>query len=262
MKAWHMNGAGNDFVVLDARGKNPDFATLAKKLCAQTGADGFMALDTSKKADFRLHFYNSDGSRGEMCGNGSRCICRFAYENGIVTKDEMVIETDAGLVPGRRLSESQYEVQLNSPTIVDLQRKYHTAYVELGHPGSPHTVREVPGLTWEEKDLLRDHARDLRLDPVFPKGANVNLYTWLGDGHIRILTFERGVEDYTLACGTGTGSTAVVLWASDKLPGGKLIAENPGGTLHVTVEDENGTVTRLLLQGPTEIVKIYDMDIA
>ena len=110
--------------------------------------------------------------------------------------------------------------------------------------------------------MLRDHARDLRLDPAFPKGANVNLYTWLGDGHIRILTFERGVEDYTLACGTGTGSTAVVLWASGKLPGGKLIAENPGGTLHVTIEGENGIVTHLLLQGPTEIVKIYDIAIA
>ena len=261
MKVWHMNGAGNDFMILDARGKNLDFATLAKKLCAQTGTDGFMALDKSDKGDFRLHFYNSDGSRGEMCGNGSRCICRFAFDQGIA-KENMVIETDAGLVPGKRLSETLYEVQLNNPTLIDLQRKHRTAYVELGCPGSPHAVREVPGLTWDEKDLLRDHARDLRLDPAFPKGANVNLYTWLGDGHIRILTFERGVEDYTLACGTGTGSTAVVLWVSGKLPGGKLIAENPGGTLTVTIEGENGTVTKLLLQGPTEIVKIYDMDIA
>ena len=259
MKVWHMNGAGNDFMILDARGKKLDFATLAKKLCAQTGADGFMALDTSKKADFRLHFYNSDGSRGEMCGNGSRCICRFAYENGIVTKDEMVIETDAGLVPGRRLSESQYEVQLNSPSIVDLQRKYHTAYVELGCPGSPHAVREVPGLIWDEKDLLRDHARDLRLDPAFPKGANVNLYTWLGDGHIRILTFERGVEDYTLACGTGTGSVAVTMFLRGQLTGNHLTAHNRGGTLAVTLGAENGAVNSILLEGPTEIVKIYEV---
>ena len=258
MKAWHMNGAGNDFVVLDARGQKLDFATLAKDLCARTGADGFMALDTSKTADFRLHFYNSDGSRGEMCGNGSRCICRFAYEQGIAGEN-MVIETDAGLVPGRRLTETAYEVQLNPPTILDLQRKYHTAYVELGCPGSPHAVKEVPGLSWDDRDLLRDNARDLRFNSAFPKGANVNLYTHLGEGHIRILTFERGVEDYTLACGTGTGSTAAVLWASGKLPGGKLIAENPGGTLTVTVEGENGIVTKLLLQGPTEITKIFEI---
>ena len=258
MKAWHMNGAGNDFVVLDARGQKLDFATLAKDLCARTGADGFMALDTSKTADFRLHFYNSDGSRGEMCGNGSRCICRFAYEQGIAGEN-MVIETDAGLVPGRRLTETAYEVQLNPPTVLDLQRKYHTAYVELGCPGSPHAVKEVPGLSWDDRDLLRDNARDLRFNSAFPKGANVNLYTHLGEGHIRILTFERGVEDYTLACGTGTGSTAAVLWASGKLPGGKLIAENPGGTLTVTVEGENGIVTKLLLQGPTEITKIFEI---
>ena len=258
MKAWHMNGAGNDFVVLDARGQKLDFATLAKDLCARTGADGFMALDTSKTADFRMHFYNSDGSRGEMCGNGSRCICRFAYEQGIAGEN-MVIETDAGLVPGRRLTETAYEVQLNPPTVLDLQRKYHTAYVELGCPGSPHAVKEVPGLSWDDRDLLRDNARDLRFNSAFPKGANVNLYTHLGEGHIRILTFERGVEDYTLACGTGTGSTAAVLWASGKLPGGKLIAENPGGTLTVTVEGENGIVTKLLLQGPTEITKIFEI---
>ena len=72
MQVFYMNGAGNDFMVIDARGKTYDFASLAKKLCARTGADGFMAVDTAEDAEFRLHFYNSDGTRGEMCGNGSR----------------------------------------------------------------------------------------------------------------------------------------------------------------------------------------------
>ena len=80
MKVWHMSGAGNDFMVLDARDKTLNFEALAKELCAKTGADGFMAVDYASDADFTLHFYNSDGSRGEMCGNGSRCICRFAYD--------------------------------------------------------------------------------------------------------------------------------------------------------------------------------------
>ena len=102
MKVWHMSGAGNDFMVLDARGKTLDFEALAKELCAKTGADGFMAVDYAADADFTLHFYNSDGSRGEMCGNGSRCICRFAYDNGIAGQT-MTIHTDAGLVPGWRL---------------------------------------------------------------------------------------------------------------------------------------------------------------
>jgi diaminopimelate epimerase len=244
-------------MVIDARGEAYDFEKLAIELCAITGADGFMAVDDSETADFRLHFYNSDGTRGEMCGNGARCICRFAYEMGIAG-EKMVVQTDAGLVPGWRLDESTYRVKLNNPGVLDLHRKADAAYVELGNPGVPHAVKEVPGLTWEDGPRLWEMAKALRFDPAFPKGANANLYTWLDDTTIRILTFERGVEDYTLACGTGTGSTAAALWASGKLPGGYLKAENRGGMLSVTVEGENGVITSLLLEGPTEITKIYE----
>ena len=258
MKVWYMNGAGNDFMVIDARGKEFDFEKMAIELCAVTGADGFMAVDRSDVADFRLHFYNSDGTRGEMCGNGARCICRFAYEMGIAG-EEMVVQTDAGLVPGKRLSESVYRVKLNNPGVLDLYRKEDAAYVELGNPGVPHAVKEVPGLTWEDGPRLWEMARALRFDPAFPKGANANLYTWLDDTTIRILTFERGVEDYTLACGTGCGSTAVTLWLRGLLPGGRLTAENKGGILTLNVEGENGTVSALYLEGPTEILKEYDI---
>ncbi len=258
MKVWHMSGAGNDFMVVDARGKALNFESLSKELCARTGADGFMAIDHSANADFRLHFYNSDGSRGEMCGNGSRCICRYAYENGIAGQS-MVIETDAGFVPGRRLSENQYEVQLNSPSILDLQRKENIAYVELGNPGVPHAILEMPQLQWDMADMLRPQAKALRFDKAFPKGANVNFYRWLGENKIRLMTYERGVEDYTLACGTGTGSVAAALWAAGKLPNGKLIAESKGGTLTASVEGENGIVTKLLLEGPTEVIKILEL---
>ena len=109
MNVYYMNGAGNDFMVIDARGLEMDFAEEAVKLCKLTGADGFMAVDHSAAADFKLHFYNSDGTRGEMCGNGARCICRFAYDLGIAP-ERMVVETDAGLVPGLRLDENRYRV--------------------------------------------------------------------------------------------------------------------------------------------------------
>ena len=99
MRCMHMSGAGNDFMVVDGRGQNLDYEELSQKLCAMTGADGFMALDISDIADFRLHYYNADGSRGEMCGNGSRCICKFAYDLGAVG-EEMSIQTDAGIVSG------------------------------------------------------------------------------------------------------------------------------------------------------------------
>ena len=258
MKVWYMNGAGNDFMVIDARGLTLDFEKMAKELCALSGADGFMAVDYSEKADFKLHFYNSDGSRGEMCGNGSRCICRFAYDHGIAGEN-MVVETDAGLVPGKRLSESQYLVKLNNPGIVDLNRKGDIAYVELGNPGVPHAVAEIPGLNWDMTEALREQGKSLRYDPAFPKGANVNFFTWIGEGSVRVMTYERGVEDYTLACGTGCGSTAVTLWLRGLLPGGRLTAENRGGTLALTVEGEQGIVSALYLEGPTEILKEYEI---
>ena len=252
MQVWHMNGAGNDFAVMDARGLKPDFSALALRLCRQLGADGFMAADVSDRADFRLHFYNADGSRGEMCGNGSRCICRFAYEHGMAG-ERMTVETDAGIVYGQRLSREQYRVRLNNPGVLDLNRKAGVAYVELGCPGVPHAVTEVPGLCWEQAEALRSRGQALRQDPAFPKGANVNFYGWLGPDRVRVLTYERGVEDYTLACGTGSSSVAVTLWLQGRLPGGVLTAENRGGTLKVTVEGENGQVTGLYLEGPTQV---------
>lgn len=258
MQVWHMSGAGNDFMVIDARGKTLDLPKLAVELCKQTHADGFMALDRSEVADFKLHFYNSDGTRGEMCGNGARCICRFAYDLGIAG-ESMTVETDAGLVPGWHLSDDRYRLEMNKPSVFDPDRKDGVAYVELGDPGIPHGVLEVPGLTWERADALKDMARALRHDPAFPKGANINLYTRLDEKAVRVLTFERGVEDYTLACGTGCTSVAVTLWKQDKLPGGVLTAENKGGTLKVTVAGDGNTITSLLLEGPAEVLKIYTL---
>ena len=258
MTVWYMNGAGNDFMVIDARGRHPDYRALAIELCKLTGADGFMAVDNSDKADFRLHFYNSDGTRGEMCGNGARCICRFAHDNGIAG-DTMVVETDAGLVSGWRLSESQYRVKLNNPSVLDLHRKGDVAYVELGNPGVPHAVAEYAGDLWADADSLREKMRALRFDPAFPKGANVNFYQVLAPGEVRMLTFERGVEDFTLACGTGCGSTASVLWLTGKLPRNTLTAHNRGGTLKVTIGGEGDTITAIELEGPTEVVRVMDV---
>ena len=258
MNIYYMNGAGNDFMVMDARGQKPDFEKLAIELCKLTNADGFMAVDNSDIADFRLHFYNSDGTRGEMCGNGARCICRFAYDMGIA-KSEMVVQTDAGLVPGWRLDENRYKVKLNNPSALDLSRKGQVAYVELGNPGVPHAVAEYSGDLWADADGLREQMRALRFDPAFPKGANVNFYQWIGQGEVRVLTFERGVEDFTLACGTGCGSTASALWKAGKLPGNILTAHNRGGTLQVTIGGKDGSVDSILLEGPTEIVRIYEV---
>ena len=258
MTVTYMNGAGNDFMVIDARGLALDFEALATELCKLTNADGFMAVDHSDKADFRLHFYNADGSRGEMCGNGARCICRYAFDHGIAGAD-MVVETDAGLVPGKRLSDTQYRVKLNNPGVLDLCRKGDIAYVELGNPGVPHAVAEYQGDLWADADSLREQMRELRFDPAFPKGANVNYYQTIAPGEVRMLTFERGVEDFTLACGTGCGSTASVLWLEGKLPCGVLTAHNRGGTLKVTIGGEGDAITAIELEGPTAVASVLEI---
>ncbi|MBR4864059.1 MAG: diaminopimelate epimerase [Oscillospiraceae bacterium] len=251
MQVSHMSGAGNSFAVVDARGYTGDLQKLAVQLCAQLHTDGFLALDHSQTADFKLHFYNPDGLRGEMCGNGARCICKFAYDLGLVG-EKMTLETDAGLVFGRRIGAQEYAVQLNLPSVTELHRLGDCAYVELGDPGIPHAVLEMPDLTWEDKENLRSYGSRLRHDKAFPKGANVDFYRQLAPGQVRVLTYERGVEDFTLACGTGSASVAVVLWEKGLLPEGKLIAQNPGGTLTVTLETKENQLIAIQLQGPVE----------
>jgi diaminopimelate epimerase len=173
--------------------------------------------------------------------------------------ENILIQTDAGPVTGQRISESVYRIGLNLPSIVDLNRLPNAAYVELGQPGCPHSVTEIPGLTWDMQEKLRTLALNMRHNPAFPKGTNANFYTWLDETTVRILTFERYVDDYTLACGTGSASTAVTLWKQGKVPGGRLTVKNPGGDLTVTIESNGDTITALLLEGPTEIVKIMEI---
>lgn len=258
MRVYHMSGAGNDFAVIDARGMALDFSAMAKELCKRTGADGFMAVDLASDADFTLHFYNADGSRGEMCGNGSRCICRFACDHGIALS-HMTVHTDAGLIEGWRLSESTYRVKLNNPGIIDLHRTPDAAYVELGDPGIPHGIVELPDLSFDLLEQLRPRAKALRYAPAFPKGANITFFTPLSGNEVRVLTYERGVEDYTLACGTGCGSLAVTLHAQGRLPEGRLICHNRGGDLSITLESDGKCVQSLYLEGPTEYLNDFEI---
>ena len=257
MKVYYMNGAGNDFMVFDGRGLDLDYPALAKKLCALRHADGLLAVGTADGFDFEMIFYNADGTRGEMCGNGARCICRFAHDMGIAG-EHMVFKTLAGPVEGWHLSESQYRVALNPPTTLDLERKEDVAYVELGDPGVPHAVRLYNGELLHSQDALREEFRALRCDKAFPKGANVNYCRLIAPGEAEVLTFERGVEDFTLACGTGCGSTACVLWKKGLLPEKKLTAYVPGGTLVLTIQGDT-QVDKLYLDGPTEIVEALEL---
>lgn len=277
-----MNGAGNDFIIInniEEQIPEEDFSYLAELLCERhlsIGADGMMFVDKPRgEGDYRMEFFNSDGSRGEMCGNGARCICRFGYENGL-TGEIQKVETTAGLVTGRRIDEKRYEVKLNDPSILELECEAETdegiftcAYVELGDPGVPHAV-----LLSDETDenVLRRIGRKLRYSSAFPKGANVNFVELLPDGNAYIRTYERGVEDLTYACGTGTASTAAVLALRKlqeqkdecKADGAQEICTSPavysakfdmkGGTLEIKLDVCEGVVKDIYLTGPTNIV--------
>ena len=254
MKIWHMSGAGNDFLVVDARNKSLNMENMAKKLCAQYRADGFMALDNSCIADIKLHFYNSDGSRANMCGNGARCICRFAFDNGIV-EQKMCIETDAGQVFGERLSESVYKIRLNDPKNLEFDKKPGIDYVVVG---VPHACVKVSESDLTNNEKLLKIARDIRFDPVFEEGANVNFYCMTDKNTVKILTYERGVEDFTLACGTGSGAVASVLWSLQEIDFDNVTLKNQGGDLRVFIESENDKIRSIYLEGDTEILEKFD----
>lgn len=278
MRFTKMHGAGNDFIIINNMEEHlPASAlpALARKLCAphtSIGADGLMVVTEAEKGgDYGMLFYNSDGSLGEMCGNGARCIARYGYENGLAGEQQR-IETTAGLVTGQRLSQRIYRVRLNDPSLIDLHRKaqaggmeYDCGYVELGDPCIPHAVLLMPGLDTTDRDALRALGRELRFSPAFPKGANVNFVKLLEDGSAQVLTYERGVEDFTLACGTGCGSVTVVLTLLGLVSGKGLRLRNEGGELRVSVSAEKDGARDILLSGPTNMVctgEILDEDLA
>lgn len=273
-----MQGAGNDFIVINNMDESiPSelFPAIARALCKRRlsiGADGLMIVGKpSGSGDFYMHFYNSDGTEGEMCGNGARCISRYGYEKGLAG-ETIRVETKSGLVIGKRKSQSLYTIRLNDPSVLILDTPvtvngtdYECAYVELGTPGLPHAVVHLPGLQPAEDDAIREIGRSIRFWHGFPKGANVNFYDLQPDGIVNELTFERGVEDFTLACGTGSGSVTTVLAAKGLLPDGHAILRMPGGTLEVSVsvdcskinsETENTAAAAkdIYLTGPAVIV--------
>lgn len=262
-----MNGAGNDFVVLNNLEEHlnvEDLPQVARTLCERhlsIGADGLMVVDAPDQGgDYKMRFYNADGSMGEMCGNGARCICRYGYENGLAGETQ-TIETTAGIVTGRRITSRLYKIRLNDPTTVRLDDpvevdgiRYDCAYVELGSPGIPHAVVPYRDLKNADENELRELGRKLRWHPAFPKGANVNFYELTGEDTVYERTFERGVEDFTYACGTGTGSLVTVLTLQGKVSGHDVQVDMAGGRLIIDTVREGSAIRDLYLTGPTNIV--------
>ena len=263
MRFTKMHGAGNDFVIINTLEESVDLdavSLLARTLCGRRtgiGADGLMLVAPAQgDADYRLLFYNADGSLGEMCGNGARCIARYGYEHGLAGKTQR-IETTAGLVIGERMSETLYRIRLNDPSVIDLHREAEgldCAYIELGDPGIPHAVLIKDD--WDEipEDELRELGKALRYSPAFPKGANVSFIKLTGKDEIKAVTYERGVEDFTLACGTGCGSIVTALTLMGLVSGENVRVSMPGGELFVSLTRDGDTTRDVYLTGPTCVV--------
>ena len=272
MRFTKMNGAGNDFILVEnLHGEltQQQLSKLARTLCDRRmsiGADGLMAIVPAKAdADFGMLFFNCDGTLGEMCGNGARCICRYGYETGLAGETQ-TIETTAGLVTGTRIDAKNYRIRLPDP--VNLQylaldvdgKKVGCMYLELGNPGIPHAVVQYPGLREADEQALFEFGRKLRYHPAFPKGANVNFLEKTGENRFYERTWERGVEDFTYACGTGTGASVYAL-AEKRRCGDHAEVEVKGGLLIVDIVRDAKKCRDLLLTGPASMVctgEIFD----
>lgn len=214
IKFWKMSGSGNDFVLIDNRRLqiNGNASAWAKRLCHRqegVGADGLLLLQPSRREDFRMVYFNADGSRASMCGNGARCMAYFAHRRNVVG-ERFRFETDAYTVSAIVARETIQITMANAKEFhASLAAKvdgktYKTAWLNTG---VPHAIVFVPNA---EKVDVEGLGRALRFHRTYgPRGTNVNFVQKLGPHRLRVRTYERGVEGETLACGTGVTAAAI-----------------------------------------------------
>lgn len=211
------SGAGNDFIAINNKTgwlKEEGREQIIAKLCQRRvsiGADGVIIIEPSTTADFRMRYYNSDGREAETCGNGSRCIARFAYLEGAANKI-MTFETAAGVYNAEVKDDGNVIVDMTEPydlrTNIALAVKGFKGVGDFINTGVPHVVIYVDDLKGID---VFNIGRAIRFHEIFqPAGTNVNFITIIDEHAIEIRTYERGVEDETLACGTGSIAAAVI----------------------------------------------------
>jgi diaminopimelate epimerase len=238
-----MHGAGNDFIVLDNRWyrfSGDELADLAGRWCPRrfgVGADGLLALDEAEADDaaYRMRYVNADGSWAAMCGNGARCLARFALAADF-EGPELTFETDAGRYHAAEVPDAPERIRLFVPPAcrltLDLPIESPTPEaVHFVHTGTEHLVTFVPDL---DQVPVAEWAPPLRNAPrVQPEGANVNFVEVVGDGSLRVRTYEKGVEAETLACGTGVLAAAAIAEATERVTTDPVTVHAKGGTLTV-----------------------------
>ncbi len=257
---YKMSGSGNDFIIVDNRDKivdETDLLNFIVKVCRRkmsVGADGFILVENTEGADFKWRFFNSDGSVAEMCGNGARCVARFAYLTGIAGP-EMSFETGAGIVEARVAGES-VKIKMTDPsdlkTDYTLKLKDRSISVSSINTGVPHVV--MISDTLDDVEVVK-MGREIRFHDMFaPAGTNVNFICPIKDDTIGIRTYERGVEDETLACGTGSVAGALIMARKMKIDAPINVLTRSGVNLKIYYKEKNAAYQDIYLEGDARII--------
>jgi diaminopimelate epimerase len=256
-----MNGSGNDFILIDHRSlflKNLSMPDFVRTVCLRhesVGADGLILVEASEVADFKWRFYNADGSEAEMCGNGGRCAARFAYQKGIAGA-RLAFETLAGLI-NAEVKGRTVVLQLSLPGELRTRQVVTVdgAIISFGsiNTGVPHVVIPVDDLEGVPVKML---GCKIRFHEEFqPAGTNVNFIKLIDSSHIAVRTYERGVEDETLACGTGSVASALVSGALGQVKSPVQVTTKGGEVLTVHFEKSDAqSFSKVLLEGDTCLV--------
>ena len=254
-----MNGAGNDFILIDNRAGNVHLKrSQIAHLCDRhrgVGADGILLLENpSNHADFRMRYFNADGGEAEMCGNGARCFARFANKLA-GAEGKISFETPAGVISAE-LTGDLVTLQMTEPAdlrvSVPLQIGAEKKIVHFINSGVPHVV--VPVAKAGDVDVPREGSAIRHHEMFSPKGANVNFIEKRGADEIAVRTYERGVEDETLACGTGVVASALIFAATENVKGPITVFARGGDELRVGFERIDKQFRNVTLTGPAEFV--------
>ena len=261
-----MNGAGNDFILIDNRDQSIELTTRqVQRLCdrnAGVGADGLMLLEPAQgnEAQWSWQFYNSDGSRAEMCGNGARCFAAFA--RGLKPCESLSFETDAGLIRAE-FSDHRVCVDLTSPGPMTLNQPLDKLeapiLVHSINTGVPHAVVVVDDL--DEVNVAKLGAQVRYHEAFSPKGTNVNFVQPLDSNQIRVRTYERGVEGETLACGTGVSACALVMAQLHDMRSPIRVEVKSGAHLEVSFQRDGAGFDKLRLTGPADLAFTGTIDL-
>jgi len=256
-----MSGTGNDFILIDhrkpriAREVMPEFTRLVCRRRFSAGADGLIFIEDSDKADFKWLFFNGDGSQAEMCGNGARCAARFAYMQGIAPA-RMRFETLAGIIEAT-VSDINVSVRMTDPRDIKLNQTVDVEGSELEvhsvDTGVPHAVHFVTD--YSQLDVCKLGSRIRHHRNYMPAGTNVNFVQELEDGALKVRTYERGVENETMACGTGAAASALISALRGKADSPVDIVTSGGDRLTILFDVlEDRSVTNVFLKGPAHVV--------